>query len=118
MHGKAKGYAPNLTPEQDTLLKKRLDAGPGEEDDVCTFYGVDIIHTIHQEFGVVYTLGGIYDVLKRIRYSSLAPGRRTARKTSSRCRPLSKAPPFVQQVKQQHPGKTVRCFVSNEVPID
>jgi transposase len=71
--GRAKGKPPRLTPGQDALLKARLDAGPSEEDGVCTFRGVDILRIIEEEFGVVYTLGGIYDVLKRIGYSSLAP---------------------------------------------
>lgn len=71
--GKAKGKSPKLTPEQDQQLKARLDAGPTEEDGVCTFRGIDIVRIIEQEFGVIHTLGGIYDVLQRIGYSSLAP---------------------------------------------
>ena len=71
--GKAKGKPPKLTPEQDARLKARLDAGPTDEDGVCTLRGVDIIRIIEEQFGVVHTLGGIYDVLKRIGYSSLAP---------------------------------------------
>jgi transposase len=71
--GKAKGKPPKLTPEQDEQLKARLDAGPSEDDGVCTFRGVDIVRIIEQEFGVIHTLGGIYDVLQRIGYSSLAP---------------------------------------------
>jgi transposase len=70
---KAKGKPPKLTPEQDQQLKARLDAGPTDDDAVCTFRGVDIVRIIKEEFGVVHTLGGIYDVLKRIGYSSLAP---------------------------------------------
>jgi transposase len=71
--GKARGKAPKLSPEQVEQLKTRLDAGPREADGVCTFRGIDIVRIIKQEFGVVHTLGGIYDVLKRIGYSSLAP---------------------------------------------
>lgn len=71
--GKARGNPPKLSPEQVEQLKARLDAGPTEADGVCTFRGADIVRIIKEEFGVVHTLGGIYDVLKRIGYSPLAP---------------------------------------------
>jgi len=71
--GKARGNRPKLTPEQDAQLKARLDAGPTDEDGVCTLRGIDLVRIIQEEFGVNHTLGGIYDVLKRIGYSSLAP---------------------------------------------
>jgi transposase len=71
--GKAKGNPPKLDAEQVRQLKARLEAGPTEADGVCTFRGVDIVRIIGEMFGVVHTLGGIYDVLERINYSSLAP---------------------------------------------
>lgn len=71
--GKARGNPPKLTPEQDQQLKARLDAGPTEQDGVCTLRGIDIVQIIKKEFGVTHTLGGIYDVLKRLNYSCLSP---------------------------------------------
>ena len=71
---KQPGRVPKLTPEQERLLKARLDAGPRASDGgVCTLRGKDVCRIIEQEFGVVHTLGGIYDVLHRLGYSSLAP---------------------------------------------
>ena len=71
---KQPGRPPKLTPQQEQLLKARLDAGPSDADDgICTFRGKDVCRLIEQEFGVVHTLGGIYDVLRRLGYSSLAP---------------------------------------------
>jgi len=70
---KQPGRVPKLTPEQATLLKARLDAGPRASDGVCTLRGKDVCRIIQQEFGVVHTLGGIYDVLRRLGYSSLVP---------------------------------------------
>jgi transposase len=67
------GRKPKLTPEQEEQLKMRLDAGPRPEDGVCTLRGKDICRIIEKEFGVMHTLGGIYDVLRRIGYSSLVP---------------------------------------------
>ena len=63
---KQPGRQPKLTAEQDEQLRARLDAGPRAQDGVCTLRGRDICRIIEQEFGVVHTLGGIYDVLKRL----------------------------------------------------
>ncbi len=70
---KQPGRKPKLTPEQELQLKARLDAGPRDSDGVCTLRGRDICRIIEREFGVVHTLGGIYDVLRRLGYSSLVP---------------------------------------------
>lgn len=72
---KQPGRRPKLTAEQERQLKARLDAGPREELDggVCTLRGRDICRIIEREFGVTHTVGGIYDVLRRIGYSSLVP---------------------------------------------
>jgi transposase len=74
---KQPGRKPKLTPEQETKLRERLDAaardGPPVEDGVCTLRGRDVCRIVEEEFGVIHTLGGIYDVLRRIGYSSLVP---------------------------------------------
>lgn len=67
------GRRPKLTPEQEQQLKARLDAGPRDSDGVCALRGRDVCRIIEREFGVVHTLGGIYDVLRRLGYSSLVP---------------------------------------------
>jgi transposase len=70
---KQPGRRPKLTPRQEEQLKARLDAGPRDSDGVCTLRGRDVCRIIGREFGVVHTLGGIYDVLRRLGYSSLVP---------------------------------------------
>jgi transposase len=71
---KQPGRKPKLTPEQERVLKARLDAGPRDSDEgVCTLRGKDVVRIIEEEFGVTHTLGGIYDVLRRLGYSSLVP---------------------------------------------
>jgi transposase len=67
------GRQPKLNRERQEQLKARLDAGPRQSDKVCAFHGRDICRIIQEEFGVRHTIGGIYDVLKRLGYSSLAP---------------------------------------------
>jgi transposase len=70
---KQPGRRPKLTPQQEEQLKARLDAGPRDSDGVCTLRGRDVCRIIEREFCVVHTLGGIYDVLRRLGYSSLVP---------------------------------------------
>ena len=70
---KQPGRRPKLPPQQEGQLKARLDAGPRDSDGVCALRGKDVCRIIEQEFGVVHTLGGIYDVLRRLGYSSLVP---------------------------------------------
>ena len=93
--GKAKGKAPKLTPEQDARLKARLDAGATDEDGVCTLRGLDIVRIIKEEFGVVHTLGGIYDVLRRIGYSSLVPRPKHRKKDEQAVQAFIDGAPFL-----------------------
>jgi len=70
---KPPGREPKLTPEQDEKLKAILDAGPRPADKVCTLRGREVRRIVQEEFGVVYTGAGVYDLLKRLDYSSLKP---------------------------------------------
>ena len=67
------GRAPKLPTEREAELRARLDAGPRPEDRVCTLRGKDVQRILEREFGVKYTLDGIYPLLKRLGYSCLAP---------------------------------------------
>jgi transposase len=70
---KQPGRVPKLTSAQDQWLKTRLDAGPLPADQVCTLRGRDVRRIVEAEFGVVYSANGIYDLLRRLDYSSLKP---------------------------------------------
>jgi transposase len=67
------GRKPKLPREREAELKARLDAGPRPEDGVCTLRGKDVVRILDQEFGVRYSLDGVYDLLERLNYSCLAP---------------------------------------------
>jgi transposase len=67
------GRRPKLAPEQEGRLKAMLDAGPPQSSGLSAYRGRDVCELIEKEFGVVHTLGGIYDVLRRLGYSSLVP---------------------------------------------
>ena len=67
------GRLPKLPREREAELAARLDAGPRPEDGVCTLRGKDILQILEQSFCVKYSLNGVYQLLDRIGYSSLAP---------------------------------------------
>jgi transposase len=70
---KRPGAEPKLPRERENELRARIDAGPTDEDGVCALRGEDVRRILEQEFGVKYSLNGVYDLLHRLGYSYLAP---------------------------------------------
>lgn len=70
---KPPGKKPLLPRDQWDELRERLEAGPTDDDAVCAFRGRDIQHILQYEFGVKYSLNGVYELLHRLDYSWLAP---------------------------------------------
>jgi len=52
---------------------QRIQAGPLEQDGVCVLNGPAIKRLLEREFGVVYSLWGVYSLLHRLRHSCLCP---------------------------------------------
>jgi len=67
------GCPSKLPVAQEASFKQRLLAGPTETDGVCTLRAKDIRHLLQQEFGVEYSLAGVYDLLHRLGFSCLTP---------------------------------------------
>ena len=67
------GRKPNLPATSYQDFSSRIDAGPTKNDAVATLYGKDIQKILSNEFGVVYSLNGVYQLLHRLGYSYLAP---------------------------------------------
>jgi transposase len=67
------GKPQRLPKEREDQLRARLDAGATQADGVCTLRGRDVVHILETEFGVSYSLNGVYDLLHRLGYSSLRP---------------------------------------------
>ena len=65
---------PTLLPESEVgRLRERLDAGPTPADGVCTLPHQDVRAILDAEFGVAYSLPGVYALLHRLGYSCLDP---------------------------------------------
>lgn len=67
------GSKPKLDEAHLPRLRERLDAGPTDEDGVCTLRGRDVQRIINDEFGVRLSLNGAYRVLHRMGYACLSP---------------------------------------------
>jgi len=92
---KQPGRKPKLTAEQEQWLKERLDAGPTAGDGVCALRGKDICRILKEQFGVVHTLSGLYDVLQRIGYSSLSPRPRHRKNEAAAMEQFKQSAPFL-----------------------
>ncbi len=69
----SKGRAPRLPPERSAEFLARLAAGPREGDGVCTLRARDARWILEREFGVAYTVKGVYDLMHRLGLSCLKP---------------------------------------------
>ena len=67
------GCPSKLPVAQEPSFKRRLLTDPTETDGVCTLRAKDIRRILQHEFGVEYSLAGVYDLLHRLGFSCLAP---------------------------------------------
>ncbi len=67
------GCPSRLPVEKQPFFRERLLAGPTARDGVCTLRAKDLQRILQEEFGVQYTLPGVYDLLHRLGFSCLAP---------------------------------------------
>lgn len=67
------GRPPKLPTQEQQRFKERFLAGPAEKDGVCTLRAKDARRILEDEFGVRYTLPGVYDLLHSLNLSCLQP---------------------------------------------
>lgn len=90
-----KGRPTKLPRDRETQFKARIDAGPRSEDRVCTLRGRDVMRILDEEFGVKYTLDGVYDLLHRLGYSCLTPRPRHEKNDPAAAEAFRKNAPFL-----------------------
>ena len=72
--GRSPGRPVKLPRDRERAFKERFLAGPtGRDGGVCTLRGADAVRILREEFGVEYTLDGVYDLLERLGLSCLRP---------------------------------------------
>jgi transposase len=67
------GCPSKLPEEKQPSFRDRLLGGPTARDGVCTLRAKEIRRILWEEFGVEYTVAGVYDLLHRLGFSCLAP---------------------------------------------
>ena len=67
------GQPTKLPRALEDIFCHRLEAGPLEQDGASILNGPAIRQLLEREFGVVYSLRGVYDLLHRLGYSCLCP---------------------------------------------
>lgn len=67
------GRPPTLPADQHQAFKQRILAGPTQDDGVCTLRGADAQRILEEEFGVRYSLNGVYKLLHHLNLSVLVP---------------------------------------------
>lgn len=72
--GKSSGRPTKLPREREQAFRARMLGGAtGADGGVCSLRGVDAAKILEAEFGVRYTLDGVYDLLHRLKLSCLVP---------------------------------------------
>lgn len=65
---------PTILPaDRHEAFRRRVLDGPTPDDGVAALRGSDMLGILEREFGVSYSLGGLYDLLHRLNLSVLAP---------------------------------------------
>jgi transposase len=67
------GCPSKLSAQEQGRFKERLLAGPTQQDGVCILRARDAVRILADEFGVHYTLPGVYDLLHGLNLSCLQP---------------------------------------------
>ncbi len=106
---------PMLSAEQEEQMQKRLDAGPTQEDCVCSLRGADVQSILENEFGVRRSLSAVYSLLHGLGYSYLRP-RPKHHKSDPKAQEEFKRelPDRLDEITALHPGKKLRVFFQDE----
>jgi transposase len=104
-----------LSPEQQEAMRRRLDAGPRAEDDVCSLRGKDVQRILAQEFHLLRSLAGVYHLLHRLGYSCLRPRPRHRKADPEKqAEFLRRWPEQVQAIAAAQPTKRLRVYFQDE----
>ena len=104
-----------LTADQEQAFRKRLAAGPTDEDLVCSLRGKDFQRILAAEFGVIRSLPAVYWLLHRLGYSYLRPRPRHRKADPKKIEAFKQEwPERIQQIAAEHPDKQLRVYFQDE----
>jgi len=110
------GSQPKLDAARQAEFIARFKAGPTEADGgLCTLRGKDAVGILEREYGVRYSLNGVYKLLHRNGLSCLRPRPRHRKNDPEAMRQwLDDAPFFVKRVRGDHADKQVEVWFQDE----
>ena len=112
------GRPTRLPTEQHEAFKRRILTGPTEADGVCTLRGRDCIAILEAEFGVQYSLSGVYELLHRLNLAVLVPRPQHRRNDPEAMRQWAQhAPLFIREVQQKYPDQRIAVWFQDEARI-
>jgi transposase len=104
-----------LTPQQQEQVRRRLDAGPTEKDEVCSLRGKDVQRILAQEFDLLRSLAGVYHLLHRLGYSYLRPRPRHRQADPEKQAAFLNAwPGRLRAIAAAQPTKRLRIYFQDE----
>ncbi len=95
-------------------VRRRIDAGPQPEDGVCTVRVKDVREILRAEFGVTYSLPGVYLLLNRLGHSCLDPRPRHRKADPAAQEEFKKVAVLIDEVALAHPEKRVEVWFEDE----
>lgn len=105
------GRPPTLPRDRHAAFKQRILDGPTEQDGVCTLRGVDAQRILQEEFGVSYSLNGVYELLHRLNLSVLVPRPQHRKSDPEAMARWVQSAPFCRKRKAKAPGQARRGVV-------
>lgn len=108
---KPQGGRPTKLPRQEeATLIQRIQDGPTDADGgVCVLRGKDVQQILDREFGVKYTVFGVYDLMHRLGFSCLKPRPKHRKNDPEKMRMWLEQAPFLSKKSEQKiPGKKLR----------
>jgi putative transposase len=109
------GRPPRLAGADVLRFQERLEAGPKPEDGVCALRCPDLGRILEEEFGVTLRRQAIYDLLHRLKYSSLMP-RPQHEQANPEVQEFFKeiVVEQIQAIAEAHPEAEVRTYFQDE----
>lgn len=99
------GAPTKLLEKQQDAFCKLIEAGPTKKDQVSVLNGPAVTKILGQEFGVSYSLWGIYSLLHRLRFSCLCPRPQYEKVDSQGQEDFKNFSKTLDKVQSKHPGK-------------
>ncbi len=104
-----------LSPEQEESIRRRIDSGATDKDEVCSLRGKDIQRILAEEFGLMRSLAAVYHLLHRLGYSYLRPRPRHRKADPEKVAAFkSQWPEKLKAIAAEHPDKRLRVYFQDE----